>query len=95
MASETTMMGKGGNVCRRELPARDGHRAARTQEQILAAALSTVGLADLDEDDEVPSVEIFIQVVPNGSTEEIDALESLDCLLSSANRHPETPRPKP
>jgi hypothetical protein len=87
MATKTTRMGRGGDIRSRELLSRGGHRAPRGQEQIAAAALSGLGLADIDEDAELSSLEAllfeeFIQTVLNSNTEEIDAVESLDCVLS-------------
>ena len=82
MATKTTTSGKGGDICNRELLPGAGHRALRSQELIAAAELSTLGLADVDEDDEVPSLEAVIQAVLNSNTEETDSVESLECLLS-------------
>jgi len=81
MASKTTTTEKGGDIRSRELLPGAGHRAPRSQEQIAPAALSTLGLEDVDEDDEVPSLEAFIQALLNSNAEEIDAVESLDCVL--------------
>ena len=74
-------MGKGGDIRSRDLLPGAGHRTPRSQEHIAAAALSTLGLADEDEDDEAPSLEAFIQALLNSNAEEIDAVESLDCVL--------------
>ena len=87
MATKTTTMGKRGDIRSRELLPQGGHRAPGSQEQIAAAALSRSGLADIDEDGELSSLgalvlEEFIQAVLNSNTEEIDAVESLDCVLS-------------
>jgi hypothetical protein len=87
LATKTTTMGKGGDIHSRELLPQGGHRAPRSQEQIAAAALSRLGFADIDEDGELSSLgalvlEEFIEAVLNSNTEEIDAVESLDCVLS-------------
>jgi hypothetical protein len=87
MAIKTTTMGKGGDIRSRELIPQGGHRAPRGQEQIAAAALSRLGLADVEEDAELSSLEAllleeFIQAALKSNTEEIDAVELLDCVLS-------------
>ena len=83
MATKTTTRGKGDDIIRsRELLPEAGHRAPRSQEQIAAPALSTLGLAEVDEDDEVPSLEAFIQALLNSNAEEMDAVELFDCVLS-------------
>jgi hypothetical protein len=62
-------MGKGGDIRSRELLSQGGHRAPRGEEQIAVAALSRLGLADIDEDAEEPSFEALIQAVLNNNTQ--------------------------
>src|SRR5262249_910278 len=44
-----------------------------------------LGLADIDEDAEVPWLEAFIQAELNSNTEDLDAMESLDFVLHDLN----------
>ena len=71
-------MGEGDDIRNRELLSQCDHRAPRGQEQIAADALSGLGLAQIDEDAEEPSLEAFIQAVLNSNTEAFDVAELLE-----------------
>jgi hypothetical protein len=75
-------MGKGDDIRNRELLSQGGHRAPRGQEQIAVAALSGLGLADIDEHAEEPSLEAFIQAVLNSNIEALDVAEPLEAFCS-------------
>ena len=85
-------MGEGDDIRNRELLSQCDHRAPRGQEQIAADALSGLGLAQIDEDAEEPSLEAFIQAVPNSNTEH-STLRSYWSSARSAYR--ERPRLQP
>ena len=70
-------MGKGATSAI-ELLSQGGHRAPCGQEQIAIDALSGLGLADIDEDAEEPSLEAFIQAVLNRNIEALDVAELLE-----------------
>lgn len=75
MAAKTTTMGKAGDIRNRELLSQGCHRAPRGQEQTGVAALPGLGLADINEDAEEPSLEALIQAVLNSNIEALDVAE--------------------